>query len=79
MVGPWDADEVEEESQVMGCPREWLKRSTPGNKTGCDSSSLDVWTAEVETEPVSGRCKSLEGKAREDRYVDVWRYRSLPN
>jgi len=77
-IVPCDALAVEEEgeedvggqvrTQEMGWARAWLSASTPGMSTGYESG---CWTSDGEDE------RSVDGKAREDRYVAAARKRSL--
>ncbi len=55
-------------TQEMGWARAWLSASTPGMSTGYESG---CWTSDGEDE------RSVDGKAREDRYVAAARKRSL--
>lgn len=48
-----------------GCARAWLSASTPGMSTGYASDRC--WSSE----------RRVEGKPREDRYVEAVRNRSL--
>jgi hypothetical protein len=61
-------DAQEETTQDTGWPRAWLSASTPGMSTGCESGR---WTRVGEGE------RRVEGNAREDRYVEAVRKRSL--
>ena len=52
-------------TQDIGCARAWLRESTPGRRTGYE---LGVETSDGFSE------SSVDGKAREERYVDAVRY-----
>jgi hypothetical protein len=63
-----DALDDDVTTHETGWARAWLSASTPGMSTGYESGR---WTREGDEE------RRVEGKAREDRYVEAVRNRSL--
>ena len=63
-----DSEVAPDTAHETGCARAWFSASIPGSKTGCE---VGVVTREGSDE------RRVEGNARDERYVDAVRYRSL--
>jgi hypothetical protein len=68
-----DDDDDDATTHETGWARAWLSASTPGISTGYASDRC--WSTRDEVAEVAER--RVEGKPREDRYVEAVRNRSL--
>jgi hypothetical protein len=75
-----DDDDDDATTHVTGWARAWLSASMPGISTGYESCwcRCGCWSREgVDEEEEEEAERIVEGKAREDRYVEAVKNRSL--